>query len=57
LGIDRLEAIAAVTARPAALLGARRFGTLARGASADVVVVDDQLALQRVVASGRDVGF
>jgi N-acetylglucosamine-6-phosphate deacetylase len=57
LGIDRLEAIAAVTAHPAALLGAPRFGTLARGASADVVVVDDQLALQRVVASGRDVGL
>jgi N-acetylglucosamine-6-phosphate deacetylase len=53
LGIDRLEAIAAVTARPAALLGASRFGTLERGGAADVLVVDDQLALQRVVASGR----
>jgi N-acetylglucosamine-6-phosphate deacetylase len=55
LGIDRLDAIAAVTARPAALLGASRFGTLERGGSADVLVVDDQLALQRVVASGKDV--
>jgi len=55
LGIDRLDAIAAVTARPAALLGASRFGSLERGGSADVLVVDDQLALQRVVASGSDV--
>jgi N-acetylglucosamine-6-phosphate deacetylase len=55
LGIDRLEAIAAVTARPAALLRASRFGVLGRGVTADVVVLDEQFALQRVVASGRDV--
>jgi imidazolonepropionase-like amidohydrolase len=44
-----------VTARPAALLGASRFGTLELGGSADVLVVDDALALQRVVAAGMDV--
>ncbi|MDX6579169.1 MAG: N-acetylmuramic acid 6-phosphate etherase [Gaiellales bacterium] len=55
LGIDRLDAIAAVTARPAALLGASRFGTLELGGSADVLVIDDELALQRVVAAGIDV--
>jgi N-acetylglucosamine-6-phosphate deacetylase len=55
LGIDRLDAVAAVTARPAALLGASRFGTLELGGSADVLVVDDALALQRVVAAGMDV--
>jgi N-acetylglucosamine-6-phosphate deacetylase len=55
LGIDRLEAIAAVTARPAALVGTSRYGSLARGSAADVLVVDDRFALRRVLASGRDV--
>jgi N-acetylglucosamine-6-phosphate deacetylase len=55
LDIDRLDAIAAVTARPAALLAAARFGSLERGGRADVLAVDEQLVLQRVVASGADV--
>ena len=55
LGIDRGHAITAVTALPARLLGAAGFGLLERGGLADVLVVDEQLELQRVIASGVEV--
>ena len=55
LGIDRGHAITAVTARPASLIGASDFGVLERGGRADVLVVDDELRLQRVIASGIEI--
>ena len=55
LGIDRGHAITAVTARPASLVGASEFGVLERGGRADVLVIDDELRLQRVFASGIEI--
>jgi N-acetylglucosamine-6-phosphate deacetylase len=54
LGIERASAIAAVTAAPARLLGAGTFGRLERGGAANVLVLDQQLELQRVIAWGRE---
>jgi N-acetylmuramic acid 6-phosphate etherase/N-acetylglucosamine-6-phosphate deacetylase len=55
LGIERASAIAAVTAAPARLLGAGAFGRLECSGAANVLVVDQQLELQRVVAWGLEV--
>jgi N-acetylglucosamine-6-phosphate deacetylase len=55
LGIDRAVAIAAVTAAPARLLDVGPFGRLERGGPANVLVVDERLELQRVVAWGTEV--
>ena len=51
----RGHAMAAVTARPASLLGVR-LRRLEQGGRADVLVVDDELRLQRVIASGIEIG-
>jgi N-acetylglucosamine-6-phosphate deacetylase len=51
LGLDPAEAVAAVTERPA-----QRVGALARlepGGPADLLVVDDELALQQVLVGGQ----
>jgi N-acetylglucosamine-6-phosphate deacetylase len=55
LGIDPLDAVAAVSERPARLIGADGHGVLERGGRADVLVVDDRLVLQRVFAAGCEV--
>jgi N-acetylmuramic acid 6-phosphate etherase/N-acetylglucosamine-6-phosphate deacetylase len=55
LGVDRARAVAGVSAIPARLLGAAGFGQLERGGAANVLVVDDELTLQRVVAWGAEV--
>jgi N-acetylglucosamine-6-phosphate deacetylase len=52
IGIDRGAAIAAVTARPARLTGAPELGRLERGGPANLLVLDDELVLQRVIARG-----
>jgi N-acetylglucosamine-6-phosphate deacetylase len=52
-GADELEAVAAVTTRPAALLGAD-LGRLRPGDVADVVVLDDRLEVAQVLVAGRD---
>jgi N-acetylglucosamine-6-phosphate deacetylase len=52
IGIDPGTAIAAVSSRPARLTGAPGLGRLERGGPANLLVVDDQLVLQRVFASG-----
>ena len=53
LGIPRPEAIGALTATPARILGlGDRLGLLQPGYAADVVVLDDDLAVQRVWANG-----
>lgn len=58
LAVERLrlplsEAVAALTATPARILGlGRRLGLLGSGYAADVVVLDDEFAVQAVWAAG-----
>ena len=54
LALDRGESIAAVTERPARLLRTTASGRLQRGGRADLLIVDEQLALQRVLAGGLE---
>jgi N-acetylglucosamine-6-phosphate deacetylase len=51
LGLDRADAIAAVTERPGRLLAGA--GRLEPGGRADVLVVDDRLVLDQVFVSGQ----
>jgi N-acetylglucosamine-6-phosphate deacetylase len=53
LGIPLPEAVDMVTRTPARLLGRDDVGSLAVGAPADVVVLDDALAVQQVLVAGR----
>lgn len=53
LGVALPEAVQALTERPARLLGRPDLGTLAPGARADVVVLDDALSIHRVYVAGR----
>ena len=55
LGLDPVEAVAAVTERPGRLLGVGQ-GRLEQGARADVLVVDDGLAIRAVFSAGRRLG-
>jgi N-acetylglucosamine-6-phosphate deacetylase len=55
LGRPLPEAVAAVTSRPARLVGAPDAGVLAPGGPADVVVLDDRYEVQRVLVGGADV--
>jgi N-acetylmuramic acid 6-phosphate etherase/N-acetylglucosamine-6-phosphate deacetylase len=52
IGIEPAEAIAAVTERPARILGEPSRGRLWRGGPADIVVVGEGHELQRVIAGG-----
>jgi len=53
LGLERAEAVAALTATPARILGLDdRLGLLAPGFAADVVVFDDEFAVRGVWAAG-----
>lgn len=52
LGIPLEDAVPAVTSVPAKLLGRDDLGSLARGLPADVVVVDDALAVRVVLREG-----
>ena len=54
IGVDLLDAIDAVSACPARLLGTRQFGFLRRGARADLLVIDEDGGPQRVVIAGCD---
>jgi len=47
--------VAAVTERPGRLLGVGH-GRLEQGARADVLVVDDELAIRAVFSAGRRLG-
>ena len=52
LGIPLVDAINAATRAPAALLRRPDLGCLRPGGSADLVVLDDDLTIQRVLAGG-----
>jgi N-acetylglucosamine-6-phosphate deacetylase len=54
LGAPVEAALSAATALPARIAGRPDLGTLAPGSVADVVVLDDSLAIQRVFVRGRD---
>ncbi|MGL6278177.1 MAG: N-acetylglucosamine-6-phosphate deacetylase [Gaiella sp.] len=52
LGVPIPEAVAAVTATPAALVGRPELGRLRIGGPANVVVLDDAFAVERVLLAG-----
>jgi N-acetylglucosamine-6-phosphate deacetylase len=54
LGASFEEAVGAATAIPARVLGRRDVGRLAVGVEADVVVLSDQLGVDRVLIGGRE---
>ena len=56
LGVPLVEAIDAGSRVPARILGRRDLGSLAPGTRADVVVLDDDVRVTRVVRNGRAVG-
>lgn len=57
LGLDAADAVAAVTAVPAAALGlGAEIGLLEAGYVADAVLLDDDWGVRRVWAAGRELG-
>jgi N-acetylglucosamine-6-phosphate deacetylase len=54
LGIPLSEAVGAATAVPARVLGQRTLGRLDLGLPADLVVLDDNLEIERVCVGGED---
>lgn len=54
LGISELDALTAATATPARLVGRPELGTLRPGTPADVVVLDEDLTVRRVLCEGQD---
>lgn len=52
IGVPLLDAVAAATRRPAVLLGRPDLGRVAPGGRADVVVLDDDLAIRQVLVDG-----
>lgn len=55
LGVDLPEAIAAATSVPAAAVGRDDLGTLTVGARADIVVLDEELSVDRTLIGGEPV--
>ena len=55
LGVPIPEAVDAVTRTPARVLGRDDLGVLRVGARADVVVLDDDLGVERVLLAGTPV--
>jgi N-acetylglucosamine-6-phosphate deacetylase len=55
LGVALPDAVDAASGAPARLLGRHDLGTLRPGARADVVVLDDDLAVRRVLVAGQPV--
>lgn len=56
VGVDLPAAVAAATSTPARLLGDDQLGRLAPGAPADLVVLDDELAVVRTLVAGQEAG-
>ena len=54
LGVPLEDALGAATSTPARVLGDRSLGRIGIGLPADLVVLDDQLEIERVLV-GRDV--
>jgi N-acetylglucosamine-6-phosphate deacetylase len=54
LGASLAQALAAASTVPAAVLGLPGLGRLEPGAPADVVIVDDNLQIERVVVGGQE---
>lgn len=54
LGASVEDALAAATSVPAQIAGRPDLGTLAPGSAADVVLLDDELEIVRVLVRGRD---
>jgi N-acetylglucosamine-6-phosphate deacetylase len=54
LGIPFSQAVAAATTVPARVLGAPDLGRLDVGLPADLVVLDDNLEIERVCVGGED---
>lgn len=57
VGATLEEALAAATSVPASIIGERGAGSLEPGAVADVVVLDDNLEIQRVLVGGETCVF
>ena len=53
LGVPLADAVEAATSVPARVLGARELGRLDVGLPADVVVLDDNLEIARVLVAGN----
>ncbi len=53
LGVSLGEAVEAASATPATVLGVRSLGRVGRGLSADIVVLDDNLEIERVLVGGE----
>jgi N-acetylglucosamine-6-phosphate deacetylase len=56
LGVPIVEAVDAVTRTPARLLGRGDIAVLRPGATADLVVLDDDFAVVDVLLAGRSLG-
>lgn len=55
-GVSLADALYSASTSPADSLGYTHIGRIARGANADLVMLDESLALQRVVLRGHDIG-
>ena len=51
-GVPAEQALTAATANPAAMLGLERVGSLSVGGRADLVVLDEELGVERVMQAG-----
>lgn len=51
-GVPAEQALIAATANPAAMLGLERVGSLSVGSRADLVVLDEELGVERVMQAG-----
>ena len=53
LGVPLADAVGAATAVPARVLGLAEVGRLDVGLPADIVILDDQVEIDRVLVGGR----
>jgi N-acetylglucosamine-6-phosphate deacetylase len=53
LGVPLAEAVSAATTIPARVLGLPEVGRLAPGVSADIVILDDRIEIERVLVGGE----
>ena len=53
LGVEMLDALRAVTSRPAALVGCHDLASLRPGQPADLLILDEELVIRRRVVRGE----